>query len=241
MPSANAQVVNPLLPIRPLSHGFGSAAVWLGLLALAGSGPALMYWLGIPWEHLSRVGLGSMLLAISLAIVWFHPARDWGAPLRLGLCSLALALAAWVFLPAVNGGNLFAAWEETGELALRLRTLPIGDRAGFEREQERRALLKKGFPELAWRLQRAEAKWTQETSRAIAALTSRVQSAQSQIHELWQRERYEEMDAVCSRVWNDCHKDAERLDQVEALRDFCDYYKGAVLLARRAGKVHAEP
>ena len=241
MPFGNAQVMRPLLPSRPLSHGFWSAAVWLALLGLAASGPALMHWFGIPWEHLPRVGLASVLLAIAMGIVWFHPSRSWGAPLCIGLSSLGLAVAAWVFLPAVNGGNLHAAWEETGELARRLRSVRIGDRAGFEREQERRALLKKGFPELAWRLQRAEAAWTQQTNRAIAALTSRVQSAQSQIHELWQRERYEEMDAVCGRVWNDCHKDAERLDQLVALRDFCDYYKGAVLLARRAGKAHTEP
>jgi hypothetical protein len=213
-----------------------AAFVWLSLLALAIGLPVLLLRLDVPAGHLVRYVPAAALLALGLGRLCFHPARTWGAPLRDFLGCTALAAAAWLFLPPVGDVNLWAAWQEADAQVARVRALRIGDQAGFDRDKERRAELKRGFPELAWRLERAEDRWTEQTERAIAYLTLRVKGARDELNELWRRDNYEAIDAVCRRVWTDFHEEAKGLGQEAALRDLCDYYRGVVLLAKHASK-----
>jgi hypothetical protein len=239
-------------------------AVLLGfvLLGVAAAFPLVMRGLDVPWTHVLRYTLTGILVAVALGrlfnltcVFWqepnpprgdreflpavtFHPEGTWPWRLASFVWFLVLAAAAFLFVPPFGDVNLESAWGEAKVLAAHLDAVRPGDRAGLKREEARRESLKKGFPELAWRLRDAENAWTARTNEAIAALTARVKKAQDELHRLWEQDRYDDLAVSTERLWKEFQEEAAGLEQDSDLRNFCDYYRTVVLLGKRGSKAN---
>jgi hypothetical protein len=136
-----AQLVIPVL--------FGTLGT-LGLLGvmLSRSGP-----------HTPRVLAwalsGSMFLFMALPL----PHRSWYTRMKGMLIALALAGIALWFVPTIHGVSLWSAYRQIE----KLRALPPGDVAGYQRGAPARQTLVADFPSFAAEVRAAEQSWFRRT------------------------------------------------------------------------------
>jgi len=246
LPSWASPPLTPYLPPGgpPLESSSSSHLSWsarlldrfrlLAILGVAIACPVLaLTLLAIPPEHLTRCV--SVTICLAFSFVLLNPRRSWVTRLGGFVMWLVLAAAAWLFLPAWGDVNLYMAWQETDQLEAEVREIRFGDQVRFDRHKERRQQLK-GFPEVRNRLNVAENAWIEGTRAAIVALKEKLTGKRAELHELWRQNKYEEMDSANKKIYSEFAKPAYDLGQGEALRNFCDYYEGVVLLAKHAGK-----
>lgn len=98
---------------------------------------------------------GGMFAAMSFP----HPRRDWYTRLRGMTIALTLAGIALWFMPTINGVNLWSAYRQVE----KLRSLPAGNVAEFQRSAAARRTLVEEFPSFASDVSAAEEAWLRRT------------------------------------------------------------------------------
>lgn len=150
----------PQKPTGPSLYRATPISQWMAFVALTGLG--LSYLASVGWmsaTHMPRLMALGASAGIFVGIAFPYPRQSWYTRLTWMVAALALAGIALWFVPTVHGVNLWSAYRRVE----KLRALPAGAVAEYQRGAAARQTLVEDFPSFAADVKAAEQAWLRRT------------------------------------------------------------------------------
>ncbi|HTU18573.1 MAG TPA: hypothetical protein VMG10_10980 [Gemmataceae bacterium] len=109
--------------------------------------------------HMPRLMVLGASAGLFAGMAFHHPRRSWQTRLRGMASALALAGIALWFVPTIHGVSLWSAYRQVE----KLRILPAGDVAAYQRGAAARRTVVEDFPSFAPDVSAAEQAWVRRT------------------------------------------------------------------------------